>query len=133
MHSFTERPVRPVWRVRPVSRCGRRQATARENARNSPMSTSGVSRAAKWPPWSNSDQRTMFHAPIEAVAPRTSPGAGRLEAVDAGTCLFLAGSDSLDDLAVHVAAKGFDFEVLDPPEFMDQVRRLADRFGRATR
>jgi hypothetical protein len=23
--------------------------------------------------------------------------------------------------------------VLDPPEFIDQVRRLADRFGRATR
>ncbi|MEV4112043.1 hypothetical protein [Nonomuraea sp. NPDC049695] len=75
--------------------------------------------------------RILFHAPLEEVAPRTSPGAGRLEAVDAGTCLFLAGSNSLDELAVHVAVKGFDFEVLDPPELLPVLREISERLGRA--
>ncbi|MEV5501525.1 WYL domain-containing protein [Nonomuraea fuscirosea] len=75
--------------------------------------------------------RILFHAPLAAVAPRTSPGAGRLEAVDAHTCLFLAGSDSLDDLAVYVATKGFDFEVLEPPELVPVLRALSDRLSRA--
>ncbi|MEV4174046.1 WYL domain-containing protein, partial [Nonomuraea sp. NPDC049709] len=75
--------------------------------------------------------RVLFHAPLEAVAPRTSPGAGRLEAVDAQTCLFLAGSNHLDELAVHVAAKGFDFEVLEPPELGPVLRELSDRLRRA--
>ena len=38
----------------------------------------------------------------------------------------------LGGLAVYVADIGVDFEVLDPPEFIEQLRRLADRFGRAT-
>ncbi|MFC4120709.1 helix-turn-helix transcriptional regulator [Nonomuraea zeae] len=76
--------------------------------------------------------RILFHAPIEEVAPRTSPGAGRLEAVDAHTCLFLAGSGSLEELAVHVAAKGFDFEVLEPPELVPVLREVSDRLRRAS-
>ncbi|MGR6920835.1 helix-turn-helix transcriptional regulator [[Actinomadura] parvosata] len=75
--------------------------------------------------------RILYHAPLEAVAPRTSPGAGRLEAVDGRTCVFLAGSNSLDELAVHVAVKGFDFEVLDPPELVPYLREVAGRLMRA--
>ncbi|WP_165974852.1 helix-turn-helix transcriptional regulator [Nonomuraea deserti] len=75
--------------------------------------------------------RILFHAPLECVAPRTSPGAGRLEPVDEHTCLFLAGSDSLDELAVHVAVKGFDFEVMEPPELLPVLREVSDRLRRA--
>ncbi|MGW4791761.1 helix-turn-helix transcriptional regulator [Nonomuraea sp. NPDC004297] len=75
--------------------------------------------------------RVLFHAPLEAVAPRTSPGAGRLEAVDGRTCQFSAGADSLDELAVHVAVKGFDFEVLEPPELVPVLREVAARLRRA--
>ena len=28
---------------------------------------------------------------------------------------------------------GVDFEVLEPPELVEEIRRLADRFGRAVR
>ncbi|GAA1711044.1 helix-turn-helix transcriptional regulator [Nonomuraea bangladeshensis] len=75
--------------------------------------------------------RILFHAPLAAVAPRTSPGAGRLEPVDGERCLFTAGADSLDELAAYVAAKGFDFEVLDPPELAATLRTLAARLHRA--
>jgi hypothetical protein len=37
----------------------------------------------------------------------------------------------LDDFPVYVAQIGFEFEVLEPPELVEQVRRLAGLFGRA--
>ena len=73
----------------------------------------------------------MLHAPLEAVADRVPPTVGTLEAIDADRCLLRTGSDWLGGLAVYVADIGVDFEVLDPPEFVEQVRRLAERFGRA--
>ena len=72
--------------------------------------------------------RILFHAPVAAVARRSSPAAGRLKAVDEHTCVPHTGSDSLDELAVHVALKGFDFQVLDPPELVPVLRTLSDRF-----
>jgi predicted DNA-binding transcriptional regulator YafY len=75
--------------------------------------------------------RILFHAPLEQVAPHTSAAAGRLEAADAHTCLFHAGSNSLQELAVYIAAKGFDFEVLDPPELLPVLREVSDRLRRA--
>ena len=76
--------------------------------------------------------RILIRAPAAAVARRTSPAAGRVEAVDQDTCILHTGSDSLDELALHVALKGFDFQVLDPPELVPVLRVLADRLGRAT-
>ena len=76
--------------------------------------------------------RVVLRAPLEEVADRVPHAAGTLEAIDVNSCLLRTGSDWLGGLAVYVADIGVDFEVLDPPEFVDQVRRLADRFGRAT-
>jgi hypothetical protein len=42
------------------------------------------------------------------------------------------GAFSLDTLSVYLALIGFDFEVVGPPELIDRVRSLAERFGRAT-
>ena len=41
------------------------------------------------------------------------------------------GSNSLDELALYVALKGFDFRVLHPPELVPVLRALSDRLGRA--
>ncbi len=72
-----------------------------------------------------------MHAPIDVVADLASPTAGRLEAVDDHSCLLHTGANSLDTLALYVALKGVDFEVLDPPELIDHIRRLASRLRRA--
>jgi predicted DNA-binding transcriptional regulator YafY len=74
--------------------------------------------------------RILIHAPAEVVARRSSPAAGRVEAVDAGTCVLHAGSNSLDELALYVALKGFDFQVLHPPELVPVLRALAGRLAR---
>jgi predicted DNA-binding transcriptional regulator YafY len=77
--------------------------------------------------------RLVIHAPLAAVAERTSPAASRLEAIDQDTCLLHAGSNSLDELALYIGLKGFDFDVLDPPELIPVLRALSDRLGRASR
>jgi hypothetical protein len=52
--------------------------------------------------------------------------------VDKDTCLLRTGAATLDALAVHLGMLGADFEVSDPPELVDHVRVLADRYHRAT-
>ena len=65
------------------------------------------------------------------MAERSSPAAGQLEAVDQDTCFLHTGSNSLEELALYVAVKGFGFRVLDPPEQVPVLRRLADRLREA--
>ncbi len=89
-----------------------------------------VSRAITSAPY-RYQARILFHAPLAEIAPRTSPTAGRLEAVDENNCLFTAGSQSLEELAIHVAVKGVEFEVLEPPELIPALREVAARLSRA--
>jgi hypothetical protein len=60
-----------------------------------------------------------------------APTAGRLEAVDDASCILHTGSNSLTELAVYVALKGIDIEVLDPPELVEYIQELAARLQRA--
>lgn len=76
--------------------------------------------------------QVRLHAPAEAVAERIPPGVGLLEVVDKDTCLLRTGAATLDALAVHLGMLGADFEVSDPPELVDHIRVLADRYHRAT-
>jgi predicted DNA-binding transcriptional regulator YafY len=75
--------------------------------------------------------RILIHAPAADVARRSSPAAGRLEEVDQHTCVLHTGSDSLDELALYVALKGFDFQVLHPPELVPVLRALSGRLRHA--
>jgi predicted DNA-binding transcriptional regulator YafY len=76
--------------------------------------------------------RVLLHAPLAQVAERVPPSYGALEPVNENTCLLRTGAHWLGGLAVYVAMIGVDFEVLEPPELVEQVRVLADRFQRAT-
>jgi len=74
----------------------------------------------------------VLHASAQMAAEHMPPWAGRLEAVDEHKCLLHTGAHSLDSLAVYLALIGFDFEVREPPELVDRIRWLAERFSRAT-
>src|SRR3954452_19933652 len=76
--------------------------------------------------------RVILKAPIAHVQDRVPKAVGTLEPIDDETCLLRTGSDWLGGLAVYVAEIGVDFEVLDPPEFVERVKLLAGRFSRAT-
>jgi predicted DNA-binding transcriptional regulator YafY len=76
--------------------------------------------------------RVVLHAPLETLRSRVPPTYGTLEAIDERTSLLRTGADWLGGLAVYVAVIGVDFEVLEPPELVEEVRVLADRFARAS-
>jgi predicted DNA-binding transcriptional regulator YafY len=75
--------------------------------------------------------RVRVRAPAALVAGRVPP-AVLVEAVDDRTCLVSAGSDTPQMLAVYLGMLDADFEVDEPPELVEHVRVLADRYRRAT-
>jgi predicted DNA-binding transcriptional regulator YafY len=76
--------------------------------------------------------RITLSASLELAMERVPPGVGSLEAVDENTCMLRTGACSLDTLSIYLAMIGLDFKVHDPPELVDRVRWLAERFSRAT-
>ncbi|WBB69470.1 YafY family protein [Micromonospora sp. WMMD812] len=75
--------------------------------------------------------RVRLHASAAAMAERLPATAGLLEAVDEHRCLLHTGGESLTNLAAFLGTLDVPFEVLDPPELRDLLRRLADRYAAA--
>jgi predicted DNA-binding transcriptional regulator YafY len=76
--------------------------------------------------------RFTLHVSAETAAERIAPTTGALEPIDEHSCTLRAGSNSLDELAIYVTTKGFDFQVHEPPELVEHVRTLAARLAGAT-
>jgi len=76
--------------------------------------------------------RVTLHAPVEAVAKRVPPSAGVLEAIDERSCMLNTGAHSLEGITIHLSLLGVDFQVHEPPELIDYIRRLTERLSRAT-
>jgi predicted DNA-binding transcriptional regulator YafY len=74
--------------------------------------------------------RVRVHAPAAQVAGRLPP-AVVVEAVDERTCIADVGSDTPEMLALYLGMIGEDFEADGPPELVEQLRTLADRYLRA--
>jgi predicted DNA-binding transcriptional regulator YafY len=77
--------------------------------------------------------RIHVYAPAAVVAESVPPTSGVVEAVDASTSLLVTGADSLGLIAMHLALLGHDFAVLEPPELVAEVGRLAHRLAGAYR
>jgi predicted DNA-binding transcriptional regulator YafY len=76
--------------------------------------------------------RVILDAPLEVIAQRLSPSTGRLERVDDRRCLLETGGQSLGTLGLYIAYLGVDFEVIEPPELVTELRMLAARLARAS-
>ncbi len=70
---------------------------------------------------------------LEEAKTRISPRAGKLEAYDAESCILWAGAAWMEELAAYVAAKGFDFEVLEPKDLSTRLGEVAERCLRASK
>lgn len=77
--------------------------------------------------------RVLMRAPAAEVEQKTSPLAGQVEPLDASSCILHTGSNSLEQLALYVALKGFEFEVLEPQELAEQLAIIGARCARAAR
>ncbi|MEU0991105.1 YafY family protein [Streptomyces sp. NPDC005953] len=69
--------------------------------------------------------------PMAEAAQVVGPSDGVLEPIDDRSCLLRTGAASLEVLVIHVLLMGVDFEVIEPAELTEYVRRARDRFSRA--
>ncbi|HTJ70085.1 MAG TPA: YafY family protein [Actinospica sp.] len=81
-------------------------------------------------PWRVAAQITI-HAPAEVVAERVPAHVGPIQSIDAETCMLSSGNDNAEMFAVYLGMIGFDFTVTSPPELVEAVRKLGQRYARA--
>jgi predicted DNA-binding transcriptional regulator YafY len=123
------------WRTFRVDRIEPGLATGQRFAPRKPPEgdfAAYVIRSVSYAPYPHRAQ-ILLHASVDAASERVPPAAGTLEAVDEHTCVLHTGASSLDSLSVYLALIGFEFEVREPPELIDRIRSLAERFTRATK
>lgn len=75
--------------------------------------------------------RVTLHAPADELRARFPGAWGTFEPLDARSCEYHGSDDSLDRLALRIAALGVDFEVREPPELAERCRELGARLARA--
>jgi predicted DNA-binding transcriptional regulator YafY len=76
--------------------------------------------------------RVIVHAPAEEVAARMGSWSNSIEPQGPDRCLVQLGGRSVDDIAFWLGVLESDFDVVDSPELAAAVRRIADRYARAT-
>ena len=127
--------ARGSWRTFRVDRIEGRIATgARFVQRPAPDGdfVKFVSRSIAYAPYAH-QVTVLLRVPLATATEKIPPSVGLLEAIDDGSCLLRIGSPSLDGFGAFLAWIGFDFEVREPAELVDSIRRLAERCVRATK
>jgi predicted DNA-binding transcriptional regulator YafY len=69
--------------------------------------------------------RVTLHAPVEVLAKRIPPSAGALEAIGEHSCLLRTGLHSLESLTIHLLLLGVPFQVHEPPQLIEYLRKTA--------
>lgn len=72
--------------------------------------------------------RIAVDAPAAEVLSRINPTVGVVETVDENHSVLVTGADSLEMIAVWIGMLGLDFHVTEPPELVEHVRTLAERY-----
>ncbi|MFY0581494.1 helix-turn-helix transcriptional regulator [Cystobacter fuscus] len=75
--------------------------------------------------------RATVHAPASTVSAKLSGVSFRVEEGEPGQSVVHTGADNLETIAWLLGSMGFDFEVHEPPELIDHLRRMSERLGRA--
>jgi predicted DNA-binding transcriptional regulator YafY len=74
-----------------------------------------------------------LHASAEEIRRRVPALWGTIEPIDAHTCEYRTSDDHLRWLALRIAMLDVDFDVREPPELLEQLRRLELRLRRQAR
>jgi predicted DNA-binding transcriptional regulator YafY len=76
------------------------------------------------------ETRVKVHAPAQVIAERV-PHEIVIEPIDDTSCTLLARSNSIEMLALYLGMLDADFTVTDPPELIERMTILAQRFAKA--
>ncbi len=119
-----------TWRADRIERLEPTGRLFRERELPDPDITAYVSRNVARAAW-----RYVAHieidAPADEVRQSIDTTVGFVTPLSAGRCVLESGADSLWTIAVWCAALERDFRVLDPPELVDYIELLANRYARA--
>jgi predicted DNA-binding transcriptional regulator YafY len=77
--------------------------------------------------------RIAVDAAAEEVLARINPTVGVVERVDAGHCVLVTGGDTVEIIAAYIGMLGLDFHVSEPPELVEAVAALGERYRTAVR
>jgi predicted DNA-binding transcriptional regulator YafY len=80
--------------------------------------------------WKVHARITVF-APAQEVLSRIHAAVGVVESVDDNTSVLVTGADSLEIVAVYIGMLGLDFHVDGPPELVQHLRTIGNRYLRA--
>jgi predicted DNA-binding transcriptional regulator YafY len=75
--------------------------------------------------------RILVDAPAEEVLARINPAVGTVEPHSDGGSVLVTGGDSLEVVAVWISMLGLPFHVSAPPELVEHIRDLAQRYAAA--
>jgi predicted DNA-binding transcriptional regulator YafY len=126
--------TRGDWRTFRVDRIELHPPTGRRFVPREPPEgdlASRVARGVGQATWRYRARVTVL-APAGEVAARLPPAIS-VEPIDERTCAVDVGSDTPHMLAVYLGMMDADFEVGEPPELVHHLRRLVERYDRATR
>jgi predicted DNA-binding transcriptional regulator YafY len=122
-----------VWRTYRVDWMSLRMATGRRY-RPRPMPgddyTDFVLRDVATTGWKVHARITVF-APTQEVLSRIHAAVGVVESVDDNTSVLVTGADSLEIVAVYIGMLGLDFHVDGPPELVQHLKTIGNRYLRA--
>lgn len=122
---------RADWRSFRLDRLHTPQSTGRRSSPADPPDAArfvseGLStRQYRW------QARVLLEAPATVVTDLVPAGVGVVEAIDTERCLLVAGAESLDAIALHLALLDIPFRPLQPPQLQERCAALAERLGHA--
>jgi predicted DNA-binding transcriptional regulator YafY len=91
-----------------------------------------VSRSIRQVPYRHR-MRIRLKGPAAELARRIPGWCGVLEMLDEESCTLSTGADSIEALAAQVVLAGTDFDILEAPDCIAELREIAARLERATR
>jgi predicted DNA-binding transcriptional regulator YafY len=127
-------PQRKDWRTFRMDRVERLTATGpRFTPREFPGDIAEyVSRSIRQVPY-RYRVRIKLTGSLTELAKQIPSWCGVLEALDGESCILSTGADSIEALAAQIVLAGTDFAILDAPELVAELRKIAARLDRATR
>jgi predicted DNA-binding transcriptional regulator YafY len=125
---------RKDWRTFRIDRVQRLAATGPQfTPRDFPGDIAAyVSRSIRQVPY-RYRMRIRLKGPAAEVARRIPGWCGVLEMLDDESCTLSTGADSIEALAAQVVLAGTDFDILEAPDCLAELREIAARLERATR
>jgi predicted DNA-binding transcriptional regulator YafY len=75
--------------------------------------------------------KVILHAPMQALAQNICPLVGQLEPLDSKRCIAHTGAHDLHTIAAWLCTLEVGFDIEEPPELLEYLRRMNARVGQA--